>query len=100
MVSKVKSRTFDAEHRNDPPEQNRPSHFSARPIDSGSEGAFQSFTLPSRLAEAIHSPSGLNATLSTQLLWPRRVRISLVAILQTFTVPSVLPQASTRSSCG
>jgi hypothetical protein len=28
------------------------------------------FPVPSRLAEAIHSPSGLNATLSTMPVWP------------------------------
>jgi hypothetical protein len=33
----------------------------------GSRGVFQTLTVPSKLAEAIHSPSELNATLNTQL---------------------------------
>ena len=41
-------------HRRDPLWPNQESHFSAIPIDSGSGGAFQIFTVPSRLAEAIH----------------------------------------------
>ncbi len=57
-------------HRSDSPWQNRESHFSATAVDSGSGGVFQIFTIPSRLAEASHSPSGLKATLSTQLVWP------------------------------
>src|SRR5207302_2948857 len=79
------------------------SHLSATPVGSGSGGAFQIFTVPSRLAEAIHSPSGLNATLQTQLVWPWRVRTSVVAVSQifaVFTVESLPPQASTWLSLG
>src|SRR5207245_2003682 len=83
-----------------PPVQNAESHFLAIPVDYGSGGVFQIFTVPSRLAEAIHSPSALKATLWTQLLWPCSVRISLVARFQTFTVESVPPQASIRLSLG
>src|SRR5437870_2903976 len=87
---------FNPGHRSDPPGQNKESHFSATP----SRGVFQIFTVRSRLAETSHLPSGLKATLSTQLVWPCSVRISLVALFQTFTVESVLLQASTRSSSG
>lgn len=49
--------------------------------------ASQIFTVPSRLAEAMRWPSGLNATRQTVLVWPRRVRASRpVVASQTFTV--------------
>ena len=64
----------------------------------GSGGACQIFTVPSRLAEAIHLPSGLKATAWTQLVWPRRTWVSVPGPSQTLTVPSVLPQASRRRS--
>src|SRR5262249_28308517 len=72
----------------------RKSQSAVRPVAYGSAGAFQSFTVPSKLAEAIHCPSGLKATLLTQLVWPCRLWISFVNASQTFTVASVLPQAS------
>lgn len=56
----------------------RKSHLSAAPFGSGTGGVFQIFTVPSRLAEAIHFPSGLKATPCTQLVWPRRLWIALV----------------------
>src|SRR5262249_62097378 len=71
--------------------------------DAGNGRTRQILTVPSRLAEAIHSPLGLKATLSTQLVCPWRIRISLVAAshgVTIFTVESVPPQASTRSSLG
>src|SRR5437868_1095680 len=52
----------------------------------GSDGVFQILTVPSRLAEESHSPSGLKATLSTQLVWPCSVRLSLVPTFQTRTI--------------
>src|SRR5215831_15258768 len=61
----------------------------------GSDGVFQTLTVPSKLAEASHCPSGLNATPVTQLVWPCSVWISLVPIFQSRTVESVPPQAST-----
>src|SRR5579871_1118472 len=84
----------------EPPSAGSPAAYSDA---SGNGRTRQILTVPSRLAEAIHSPSGLNATLSTQLVWPWRVRISLVAashLVTIFTVESVLPQAITRSSWG
>src|SRR5437868_633281 len=63
-------------------------HFLVTPGASGSEGVFQIFTVPSRLAEASHLPSGLNATLSIQPVWPWRVRVCFVAVSHTLTVPS------------
>jgi hypothetical protein len=72
-------------------------HFSPTSVDFGNDGVSQIFTFPSGLAEAIHSPSGLKATLSTQLVWPCKVRICFVVQFPTFTVASVLPQASTGS---
>ena len=64
----------------------------------GSGDACQIFTVPSRLAEAIHLPSGLKATAWTQLVWPRRTWVSVPGPSQTLTVLSVLPQASRRLS--
>src|SRR5439155_23068280 len=91
---------FNREHRTDPLGQNWESYLSGTPVESCSTGAFQIFTVPSRLSEAIHSPSGLNATLSTQLVRPWKVRISSVPPFQTFTAAPVPPQASTWSSLG
>src|SRR5437879_1905894 len=69
------------------------------PAGLGTEGHGHSFTVPSRLAEAIHCPSGLKATLSTQAVCPRRVcRISPVAGSPILTVASVPPHASRRPS--
>src|SRR5262249_35537538 len=84
--------------RSDPLGQNRESHFSAAPGDSRSGGAFQIFTVPSRLAEASHSPSWLKATLSTQSVWPSNTSISSVAESQPFPVESLPPQARRRPS--
>ena len=68
--------------------------------DGGNGRTRQILTVPSRLAEAIHSPSGLKATLSTQLVCPWRIRISLEVAssrwVTIFTVESVLPQARIR----
>src|SRR5262249_6288432 len=58
-----------------------------------SDGACQILTVPSRLAEAIHLPSGRKATAWTQLVWPRSVWVGRPGPSQTVTVPSVLPQA-------
>src|SRR5436305_1315307 len=87
----------DAAHETDPQRAKRPP-YSSCPSASGAGafgigGACQIFTVPSRLAEAIHFPSGLKATAWTQLAWPRRVWASRPGPSQTVTVPSVLPQA-------
>src|SRR5215218_7648754 len=63
------------------------------PRRQGGEGDSQILAVPSRLAEAMSFPSGLNATARTQFRWPRRVWISPVALRQTLTVESVVPQA-------
>src|SRR5207245_9252410 len=54
--------------------------------------------VPARQGEEIHASSGLNATLSTQLVCPRKLWIFSVTASQTLTVASVLPQASSRLS--
>src|SRR5207244_3100036 len=89
-------------HQLNPPRAKRPPHFpwsaAAGAGAFGSGGAFQTLTVPSRLAEAIHWPSGLKATAWTQLVWPRRTWVSVPGPSQTLTVLSVLPQASRRRS--
>src|SRR5262249_32249861 len=61
-------------------------------------GTSQTLTVPPTLAEAICLPSGLNATLFTQPVWPRSVWTSPLASSQTLTVPSLLPHARRLSS--
>jgi len=64
-----------------PPRAKRPPYFPWSPVTRadafGSGGACQIFTVPSRLAEAIHLPSGLKATAWTQLVWPRKTWVSV-----------------------
>src|SRR5262245_47671326 len=91
-----------AKHETNPPQKECSLHWPRSPGTwagaSRGGGVFQIFTVPSRLAEAIHLPSGLKARLSTQLLWPRRLWIALVCSSQILTVASVLPQARSRPS--
>src|SRR5262249_39622485 len=60
-----------AGHEMNPPRDERPPYFPSPPASRaaacGSGGACQIFTVPSRLAEATHLPSGLKATAWTQL---------------------------------
>ena len=72
--------------------------FPANPPLSTSPDKPEIFTVPSKLAEAIHWPSGLKAKPMTQLVWPRKTWVSVPGPSQTLTVLSVLPQASRRRS--
>src|SRR5262245_26569339 len=87
----------DAGHELNPPLAERPPYFLCSPAPGagafGSGGARQIFTVPSRLAEAIHLPSELKDTPCTQLVCPRSVWAGWPGPSQTVTVPSVLPQA-------
>src|SRR5262249_1081945 len=90
----------------------RAAYRHGEPLSAGSPAAYsdgrngrtpQVLAGPSRLAAAVHSPSGRKATLSTQLVCPWRIRFSLVGAFHwvvIFTVESLLPQASVRSSLG
>ena len=59
----------------------------------------QTFTVLSRLPEYKRLPSGLNATLLTMPVWPRKVWTSFpVRLSQIFTVLSSPPEAIHRPS--
>src|SRR6516162_423815 len=59
----------------------------------------QTLTLSSRLPETNSRPSGLNATLLTRPVWPRKLRTNFPAWLsQIFTVLSSPAEATQRPS--